>query len=115
MSTPQTPAQRAIAANAHANRQQAARDARELAQAELAAQRARRADTTTPLTGAMMPTDELPDLPGEREQAQTRSKPTPLVLSVTILWRGRMITIASEGRSLDQFCDLLDDRLGVAQ
>jgi uncharacterized membrane protein YccC len=79
---------------------------------EYQAQRAAaRPDTTTPLhTGAMMPTEELPDL---RKLDQPRSR--PLVLSVTILHRGRMVTISSEGRSLDEFCDLLDSRLGVAR
>lgn len=92
---------------------------RPVASSDLARQHAQRAaaraDTTTPLP--RMQTEQLPDLPAEQAQAAAReqSKVKPLVLSVTILHRGRMITISSEGRSLDQFCDLLDDRLGVAQ
>jgi hypothetical protein len=57
----------------------------------------RRADTTTPLA--------------ERDKA-----PRPvIVLSTTIAYRGRVITIANEGMTLDAFCDMLDKRFGVSE
>jgi hypothetical protein len=100
----QRSAERVIAANAHALRQQQAREE----------QRARRADVITPL--ASLPTEDLPgDLPDMRKAPAVKEEARRLVLSVTIMHRGRMITISSEGRSLEAFCDMLDDRLGVAQ
>lgn len=86
--------------------------------AKLAAAK-RAADTLTPLHPPM-PTEQLPEPPAlfpETEPAtvapELAAQQTTLVISVTILHRGRLITIASEGRSLDAFCDLLDRRFGV--
>jgi len=77
---------------------------------------AKRADTTTPLAdtlgkAALATVPEPPTEPADDLAPQQ----TTLVLSVTILHRGRLITIASEGRTLDAFCDLLDKRFGVAR
>lgn len=92
-----SPAGQAIAANAHARRIAAVQEARDAARAELAATRA---DTTTPLA----------------ESAAPVTKPEPLiVLSMSIVYRGRAITITGEHMTLDQFCDMLDRRLGVAE
>jgi hypothetical protein len=64
----------------------------------------RRADTTTPL--------EAPDA---AEQAEDKAKPAPaIILSFQTIYRSRLITITGEHMSLDQFCDLLDKRLGAA-
>ena len=111
--TTTTPAGRTVAANALANRQRIARE-------EAAA---RRADVTTPLHDARTPQTDAPapatlgkaplaDVP-EPPKAE---KPAPaIVLSLTTIYRGRQITITGENMTLDQFCDLLDRRLGVAQ
>lgn len=93
---------------------------------------ARRADTSAPLaapptTGEMLraigitpleaqtigavPLATTPDPPAADDLAPQQ---TTLIISTTILHRGRLITIACEGRTLDAFCDLLDKRFGVA-
>jgi hypothetical protein len=100
--TTTTEAGRVVASNAFARRQQAAAESRAAA-AELFP-----VDTTTPLVGKV-PLETPPEPPAPK------ATPRTLVMSITILYRGRQITIASEGRTLDQFCDLLDDRLGVAE
>jgi len=86
---------------------------------------ARRPDTTTPLTPLEAQTIgavPLATVPGPPLFPDATDPPTDdlapqqttLVISTTILHRGRLITIASEGRTLDAFCDLLDKRFGVA-
>lgn len=115
-----TEAGRAVASNLQARRQQAAQDARAQSRADLAAQRA---DTTTPLGQAppAFETEELfsnpaPPLPAQAAPAADPPKPAPaIVLSFQTIYRGRLITITGEHMSLDQFCDLLDKRLGVPQ
>lgn len=87
-----------IAANAHARRMAAAQEARDTARAELLAQKA---DVTTPL-------------PVATPAAEPAKPARTVVLSYTVIYRGRSITINAEGMSLDAFCDMLDARLGVA-
>lgn len=94
-----SPAGQAIAANAHARRIAAVQEAKREAHASLVEQRA---DTTTPLAESAVPAPV--------------TKPEPLiVLSMSIVYRGRNITITGEHMTLDQFCDMLDRRLGVAE
>jgi hypothetical protein len=58
----------------------------------------RRADTTTPLA----------------EQPAKAPRPI-IVLSTTVAYRGRVITISNEGMTLDAFCDMLDKKFGVTE
>lgn len=69
---------------------------------------AKRADVTTPL-GSTPPAFELETLPEPPKAA----KPI-IVLSTTIAYRGRIVTISNEGMTLDAFCDMLDKRFGAA-
>jgi hypothetical protein len=106
----------AVASNAQARRIAAAKEARDLAGAELEQQRARRVDTTTPLVnGTMMPTEQLPDPPAHVEEEQPILDARAITLRTQILYRGRAIWIEARGLTLDRFCDMLDQRLGVAQ
>lgn len=80
---------------------------------------AKRADVLTPLasdgapTIGKVPLESPPDPPAPATEPK---KPAPqIILSVTIPYRGRIITISGEGLNLDSFCDLLDKRLGVAE
>jgi hypothetical protein len=66
----------------------------------------RRADTTTPLVGRAS-LETLPEPPAP-------ARPI-VVLSTTVIYRGRQVTITNDGMTLDQFCDMLDKRFGVAQ
>ena len=59
---------------------------------------AKRADTTTPLA-------TIPEPPQIEAKAGRK-----FALSTIVDYRGRAITIHAEGMTLDQFCDLLDDR-----
>jgi hypothetical protein len=59
----------------------------------------RRADTTTPLAGAE---------PETAPKVATIAR--KISIQTTIEHRGRSFTIQAEGMTLDQFCDLLDDR-----
>jgi hypothetical protein len=87
---------RVVASNAHARRQAAAKAASDDLFGD-------RPDATTPLGEAPAPAAEPP------------KKPAPaIVLSFQTIYRGRLITITGEHMTLDQFCDLLDARLGVA-
>lgn len=56
-------------------------------------------------------------LAAARDAAQAPAPaPKPvIVLSTTIAYRGRIITISNEGMTLDAFCDMLDKRFGAAQ
>ncbi len=96
---------RAVAANALANRQRIAAEAKEHARESL---RDQAPDTTTPLVGRA-PLETLPEPPAapapKVEKAARRFS-----LQTTIEHRGRAITIVAEGMTLDQFCDLLDER-----
>jgi len=38
-----------------------------------------------------------------------------IVLSTTVAYRGRIISISNEGMTLDAFCDMLDKKFGVAE
>jgi hypothetical protein len=83
-----------------------------IAAADLARRRAQRADTTTPLRSAV-PIEPLPDtLPDARRPAEPREDKAArkIVISTTVEHRGRQFTIATEGLTLDQICDLLDER-----
>jgi hypothetical protein len=103
-------AARAVASNAQARRIAAAKEAREHAWADL------RPDTTTPLgNGTMMPTEQLPDPPAHVEEEQPIVEERAITLRTQISYRGRAIWIESKGLTLDSFCDMLDQRLGVAQ
>lgn len=91
-------AARVVASNLHARRQAAAKDASD----DLFGAKP---DTTTPLG------EEPKSAPAEKP-----AKPAPaIVLSFQTIYRGRLITITGEHMTLDQFCDLLDARLGVAE
>lgn len=88
---------RPVASNAVANRQ------------------ARNADTTTPLAPAVPPqiaaaaTGLLDTDTGELRDAP----PPTIVLSFTVIHRGRQITISTSDMRLDAFCDMLDKKFGV--
>lgn len=69
----------------------------------------RRADVTAPL-GDTKPAFELETLPEPPKAA----KPI-IVLSTTIAYRGRIVTISNDGMTLDAFCDMLDKRFGAAE
>jgi hypothetical protein len=56
----------------------------------------RRADTTTPL-------------------AEPKAPRPIIVLSTTVAYRGRVITISNEGMTLDAFCDMLDKKFGASE
>lgn len=87
--------------------------ARKRAEAQRAAEALNdRPDTTTPLfpeTVGAVPLATIPDPPAapapKVEKAARRFS-----LQTTIEHRGRAITIVCEGMTLDQFCDLLDER-----
>lgn len=62
------------------------------------------------------PLETVGKAPLESLDTAPAAAPRPaIVLSVTIVYRGRQITISNDGMTLDQFCDLLDKRLGVAE
>src|SRR3954447_10358228 len=113
-------AARAAASKSQARRIAAAKEERAQAWADL------RADTTTPLgNGTMMPTEELPAPPVriaiDYSTDLAIEEPAPAVeeraitLRTQIMYRGRAIWIEARGMTLDSFCDMLDQRLGVAQ
>jgi hypothetical protein len=56
----------------------------------------RRADTTTPM-------------------AEPKAPRPIIVLSTTVAYRGRVITISNEGMTLDAFCDMLDKKFGACE
>lgn len=92
--TQSSEAGRAVASNLHAKR--------------MADAKAKRADVTTPIPAP-------PDAEALFEDdAPAPAKPAPqIILSITIPYRGRVITISGQGLNLDSFCDMLDKRLGV--
>lgn len=92
---------RAVASNLHARRQQAAADAKRDSESLFGD----KPDTTTPLVGKA-PMADVPDPP--------KAKPV-IVLSTTVAYRGRIITVSNEGMTLDAFCDMLDKKFGVAE
>jgi hypothetical protein len=55
----------------------------------------RRADTTTPI--------------------EPKAPRPIIVLSTTVAYRGRVITISNEGMTLDAFCDMLDKKFGASE
>jgi hypothetical protein len=70
-----------------------------------------RADTATPLAtiGKVAP-DELPTPPMDKAKAApVRS----ITLTTEITYRDYEIKITATGYTLDQFCDMIDKRLGV--
>lgn len=69
------------------------------------------ADVKTPLVGKA-PLEDVPEPP----TAPAAPTPRPIiVLSTTVIYRGRQITISNDGMTLDQFCDILDKKFGVAE
>lgn len=98
--TTTTEAGRAVAENA------TARVARQRAEAQ-----ARRADTPTPIAGGVV-VEELPADLG-KPIAEKARKPQ-ITIATTVEHRGRVFTVEAEGITLDQFCDLLDQRGYVA-
>lgn len=64
------------------------------------------ASQPTPLVGRA-PLETIPDLPAAIDDRDGQHDYRPG-------YRGRQITISNDGMTLDQFCDLLDKRLGVA-
>lgn len=96
--TTTTEAGRAVASNLHVRRMAAAKEAQHDAD-DLFGERP---DTTTPL--------------GEPPPAAPAPAPRPvIVLSTTVAYRGRIITISNEGMTLDAFCDMLDKKFGRAE
>ena len=84
--------------------------ARKQAEARAAADalNGRRADVTTPLIGAvpLATIPEPPHAPAPKAEKTARR----FSLQTTIAYRNRAITIVAEGLTLDEFCDLMDDR-----
>jgi hypothetical protein len=72
-----------------------------------------RADTTTPLVGKV-PLETPPD-PSTAQPTEAKPKKPLIVLATTIIYRGRQITIQTDGMTLETFCDLLDARFGVVE
>lgn len=105
--TTTTEAGRVVASNMHAHRQQAAAEAKDAARASL---RDDPVDTTTPLVGKA-PLETLPEPPAP---AAEPAKPArSITLATTVGYRDYEITVTATGFTLDQFCDMLDKRLGV--
>jgi hypothetical protein len=82
--------------------------ARKLAAAKKAA------DTLTPL-GATPPAFAVETLPEpplfvETPAPKAEKAARKFAISTVVAYRGREITITAEGMTLDQFCDLMDDR-----
>lgn len=74
-----------------------------------------RVDTTTPLVGRA-PMEQLPDPPAPADPPAEPAKPArSITLATMITYRDYEITITATGLNLDQFCDMLDRRLGVAE
>lgn len=71
------------------------------------------ADTLTPLDAPLFP-ETIGAVPLATVPSPPAAEPTKAArrfsLQTTIAHRGRAITIVCEGMTLDQFCDLLDDR-----
>jgi hypothetical protein len=68
-----------------------------------------RADTTTPLPATVgQAAPNTPESPADEKPARPI-----IVLSTTVAYRGRIITIANDGMTLDQFCDMLDKKFGA--
>lgn len=75
-----------------------------------------RADVTTPLpeTVGAVPLDTIPDPPTRRAPATESTRPARSVtLATTISYRDYDVTITATGMLLDEFCDMIDKRLGV--
>jgi hypothetical protein len=102
--TTTTEAGRVVASNMHARRQQAAAEAR-AASAELFP-----VDTTTPLVGKA-PLETLPEPPAPAAEPAKAAR--SIALATMITYRDYEITVTATGFTLDQFCDMLDKRLGV--
>jgi len=98
---PSSEAGRIVASNLQARRQQAAIDAKRDSESLFG----EKPDTTTPLVGKV-PLETLPEPP-------KATKPI-IVLSTTVAYRGRIVTISNEGMTLDAFCDMLDKKFGAA-
>lgn len=66
-----------------------------------------RADTTTPLESVgKAPLATLPEPPKAEAKAPART----FSISTEIAYRGRTLTVTAQGMTIDQFCDLMDDR-----
>lgn len=89
--------------------------------AKLAAAK-RAADTLTPLgeTPAPFAVESLPDPPlfsasepAPAPVAPAAPPPRTITLATTVGYRDYRIVVTATGMTLDQFCDMLDKRLGV--
>lgn len=71
----------------------------------------RRADVKTPLgqTPPAFQTEELPDLRGPAALPKAAPART-FSIATEIAYRGRVLTVTAQGMTIDQFCDLMDDR-----
>lgn len=74
-----------------------------------------RADVSTPLpeTVGAVPLDTLPEPPAAMPAATQQKPPRAVTLATTINYRDYDVTITATGMLLDEFCDMLDKRLGV--
>lgn len=75
-----------------------------------------RADATTPLseTVGAVPLETLPEPPAKRAPAAESTKPARSIrLDTMITYRDYEIRVTATGYTLDEFCDLIDKRLGV--
>lgn len=75
---------------------------------------------TPPISAEQAETDAAPLFMPEAEQTTAPVESTKparpiIVLSTTIAYRGRIVTIANDGMTLDQFCDMLDRKFGPAE
>lgn len=71
----------------------------------------RRVDTTTPLeTLGKAPLATVSEPPAAAAEPKVEKIARKISIQTTIEHRGRSFTVQAEGMTLDQFCDLLDER-----
>jgi hypothetical protein len=71
------------------------------------------ADVKTPLgTVGRVPLETLPEPPAQ-PAAEPAKAARSITLATTVGYRDYEITVTATGFTLDQFCDMLDKRLGV--
>lgn len=72
---------------------------------------AKRADVLTPLgIVGKAPLETIPEPPAETQQLASGKTARKFSISTEIAYRGRVLTVTAEGMTIDQFCDLMDDR-----
>lgn len=92
-------------------------DRERMRQARLA-EAAKRADTLTPLFSdsepaiGKAPIESLPEqhTPVAQPKVEKAAPVRKFSISTEIAYRGRTLTVSAEGMTIDQFCDLMDDR-----